>query len=338
MYNNLFKTYNISRPEFSTIIDKSRIHGIGPEESLYDDGHLRHDHVDLCILVSGKMTVWCDGLPIHTIYPGQFINSIEWTSVLQIQENENGHDFGWEQQVLIKPDEDSVYLRVSLFLLFQCKDKKLMLSEQIFSSHLEWLKGHRGGHLWRVLEAIVCKDVTRKLYQMNEGFERMIQHRERMKRKALLRQLVHSVSLEALHITSRGWNVSDNWLSADNRTMLLGCPHSADGMPTSAIANSSRSYSNLNEIPHAVNNNVAYLLRNSHAELVKEWEKSSTNVIPSLRMQTLRIDRFSCRFRDDSIIRDYDWDQSWEHCGNCSFCKPLAEGEAQDQQHPTVKS
>ena len=62
-----------------------RLQGIGPEETLYAEGNLRHDHVDLCILVSGKMTVWCDGLPIHGIYPGQFINSVEWASVLQLQ-------------------------------------------------------------------------------------------------------------------------------------------------------------------------------------------------------------------------------------------------------------
>lgn len=184
----------------------------------------------------------------------------------------------------------------------------------------------------------MCKDVTRKLYQMNEGFERMIQQRERMEKKAMLKRLVHSLSLEALHVTSRGWNVSDNWLSADNRKMLLGCPHTSDGMPSKnhQLHQWSQSFSNLNEIHRAVNSNVAYLLRNSHSELVREWETGSI-VIPSLRMQTLRIDPLSCRFRDDSIIRHYDWDQSWDHCGNCTFCKPLAEGETQVQQHPTVK-
>ena len=71
VYLTTFKAYCVSSPDFVTIVEKYRLQGIGPEEDLYSEGNLRHDHVDLCILVSGKMTVWCDGLPIHGIYPGK---------------------------------------------------------------------------------------------------------------------------------------------------------------------------------------------------------------------------------------------------------------------------
>ena len=181
-------------------MEKYRLQGIGPEDDLYSEGNLRHDHVDLCILVSGKMTVWCDGLPIHGIHPGQFINSVEWASVLQVQDTLD--DMGWEQQVQICSDEDSTYLR-------------------IHGDHLEWLKSHKN-KLWRLLEAIVCADVSEKLYKMNEGFEKIIQQRDQVKKKALIRLSVRSVSLEALHVSSKGWNVSDNWLQAENRSKLLG--------------------------------------------------------------------------------------------------------------------
>ena len=200
VYLTTFKAFSISRPDFAIIADKNRLHGIGPDETLYYEGNLRHDHVDLCILLSGKMTVWCDGVPIHGIYPGQFINSVEWASVLQLQDNLD--DFGWEQQVLIRPDEDSVYLR-------------------IYGDHLEWLKNHKN-KLWKLLEAIVCTDVSQKLHQMNDGFEKMVRHRDDTKKTNLVRLSVRSVSLEALHVSSKGWNVSDNWLLADNRSLLLG--------------------------------------------------------------------------------------------------------------------
>ena len=101
-----------------TLTGPCKLQGIGSDEPFCVEGVLRHDHVDLCILVSGKMTVWCDGLPVHGIYPGEFINSVEWISVLRLEEELQ--DFGWEQQVEIKPDEDSVYLRVRSRNLLYC--------------------------------------------------------------------------------------------------------------------------------------------------------------------------------------------------------------------------
>ena len=84
------------------------------------------------------------------------------------------------------------------------------------------------------------------------------------------------------------------------------------------------------------NGSVAYLLRNSHSELLRDAEENG-HVIPSLRMQALRINPLSCRFRDETIIRDFDWDNSWNHCGECKVCKPLTEGEPQDVKNPEIK-
>ena len=96
-----------------------------------------------------------------------------------------------------------------------------------------------------------------------------------------------------------------------------------------------KSCSNVSEIK-IVNSSVSYLLRNSHSELLRDAEFNGT-VVPSLRMQALRINPLSCRFRDEEIIRDYEWDNSWAHCGNCQVCKPLGEGEPA-VTHPTVKT
>ena len=75
-------------------------------------GQIRHDHNDLSLLISGRMNAWCDGLPIHSIKPGHFINSIEWISIQKMQETQQ--DFGWEQQILVYPDEDSVFIKVNI--------------------------------------------------------------------------------------------------------------------------------------------------------------------------------------------------------------------------------
>ena len=295
------------------MVGKSRLHGIGPDEPLLKEGILRHDHGDLCILISGQLTVYYQDLLLHSIYPGQCINSVEWIS-MQNEETE----FGWEQQVCILPDQDSMYLRLE-------KD------------HLEYLKIHHS-HIWRTLEAIASADVTKKLYQMNDTFERILQHKEHEKQKALTKLAVRSISLECIHTTSHGKIVSDNWL-IEERARSMCCPHGSNGMPMNTaerMKKVSKSYSNVWEIDRVVNSSVSYLLRNSHSELLRDAESNGI-VIPSLRMQALRINPLSCRFRNEEIIREYEWDKAWGHCGNCKVCKPLEEGEPA-VTHPTVKT
>ena len=115
--------------------------------------------------------------------------------------------------------------KFELFIDF--KPKKHILTVilfQIEKDHLEWLKQN---HLkiWSVLEALVSQDVTRKLYKMNDGFEKVLEQREQRERKALIKLTVRSVSLECIHTTSHGNIVSDNWL-IEERARLMGCPHS----------------------------------------------------------------------------------------------------------------
>ena len=73
-----------------------------------------NDHTNLSLLISGQMTAWCDGLPIHAILPGQFINSIEWISLQKLKNSQQV--IGWEQQIMVNTDEDSAFLRVSLIV------------------------------------------------------------------------------------------------------------------------------------------------------------------------------------------------------------------------------
>lgn len=89
-------------------MEKCRLQGVGPDEPLFKDRQMVYDHENMLILISGKMTAWYEDLPVHAIYPNQFINSIEYLQ--QLQEDQN--DFGWEQQIQVIPDEDCVFVKV----------------------------------------------------------------------------------------------------------------------------------------------------------------------------------------------------------------------------------
>merc|ERR1719433_20965 len=110
----------------------------------------------------------------------------------------------------------------------------------------------------------------------------------------------------------------------------------------SSLMKRSLSLTNLNKERNETNNNsgVAYLLQNSNNELMKESLETFEDItIPSLRIQALHIDPDSCRFRDENIIREYDWEQSWNHCGNCKSCKPPeTDGGEPVVQHPTINT
>ena len=72
----------------------------------------------LSILVSGKMSVWCDGVPLHTIKPGQMLNSIEWKAIqfhLDYKEQTTGcsaHKKEFKHQVSLVAEEDSMYVKL----------------------------------------------------------------------------------------------------------------------------------------------------------------------------------------------------------------------------------
>ena len=134
-------------------------------------------------------------------------------------------------------------------------------------------------------------------------------------------------------------SVSENWFRAPSRRHLLQCPHAWDGMPLKNLSRiKSQSLTTLTEdFSLVTNESASYLLRNSHFEVLKN-AKSLGSPIPSLRLQTLYINRDSCRFRDEKIIRDYEWDESMEHCGSCRVCKPESADGEQVVQHPTIKN
>ena len=63
---NVFKPLEVTKKDFSILMSKSKIHGFGPEESVYDaecsgngNGQILNVPSDLFLLISGQMTAWC---------------------------------------------------------------------------------------------------------------------------------------------------------------------------------------------------------------------------------------------------------------------------------------
>ena len=110
IYLNVFKPLEVTRKDFSILISKSKIHGFGPQESVYDaagGGQILNVYSDLFILISGQMTAWCKGVPVHSIFPGDFINSVEWIST-----DGGGNQQNCKGQIMAYSDEDSTILKV----------------------------------------------------------------------------------------------------------------------------------------------------------------------------------------------------------------------------------
>ena len=77
LYENVYKPLNITKKEFQILIKDSKT------ETFHFGRQFCQEHrtlVDkkLYVLISGMMTVRCDGLFIQAIQPLEFINSVEW--------------------------------------------------------------------------------------------------------------------------------------------------------------------------------------------------------------------------------------------------------------------
>ena len=97
---------------------------------------------ELCILLTGHVTAWCEGVPLHSISPDQLLNSFEW----HLANNTQGGNDVQRRHIDLVADQDSTYLRIDTRRL----DRGLL----------------------HILKAIVGKDMTLKMYAMNETFER----------------------------------------------------------------------------------------------------------------------------------------------------------------------
>ena len=183
------------------------------------------------------MTVWCDGIPLHSIKPCQMINSIEWKASQMNQGDQeemvngcNLPDENLKHQVSLSSDEDSMYIKLN--------GSKLQEINQLWENRNRKNQNQdkRNPYLWHILDSIVCKDISQKMYHMNDSFDKAskVNVMQDLYFRSRRYPLFRSLSLDVLDTASHGKIVTENWLSCNGRALQLMCLHD----PSTGLAKS----------------------------------------------------------------------------------------------------
>ena len=156
---------------------------------------------------------------------------------------------------------------------------------QIPGDYLAQLKSQKT-QLWKIVYALACKDISKKMYETNDGFEKYLEKKNEFERKSLAKRIVRSESLDVLNISSHGFLVSENWFQVENRQSLLQCPHSWDGMPMknplkTSLMKRSLTLSNLNKVVMTVTQNYTehfFVKKTKNHQKMKIPEKNSEKI------------------------------------------------------------
>ena len=303
------------------------------------------------------MTAWYDGVPLHTIKPTQMLNSIEWKASQWEEEDysraSESMDENCKHHVSLVADEDSMYVRLNDSALQRIKKLCGNISEN--QQNQEQLNTNnttvKQKYIWHTLQSIVCKDISQKMYEMNDTLNKAfkihaMKHADQNSRK---NPLFRSLSLDVLDTASNGKLVTENWLACQGRALPLMCLHDLRTNLSKSKYSLARQKVPIctreeEEILDSVkcrpwkDTDVAYMLLNSNHVLQRPLDNDvaisneygfngEKLIIPSLRIQMKKINKKSCKFVLTENDMKWDLDNSLNHCGFCSFCKPSPEGE-----------
>ncbi|KAJ8960862.1 hypothetical protein NQ318_020160 [Aromia moschata] len=148
----------------------------------------------LSILLKGRLRVTCDDTHLHFINTHQFVDSPEWEA-----NHEQSDDVF---QVTITAEEDSVYL---------CWPR--MKLERVLR-HRPMLKV--------IMDCIIGKDITQKLYALNEHLSGLSDERERGKRKQWAKTNSRSMSMDAVNTGTTGLVRSQAYRSSHKNDPISG--------------------------------------------------------------------------------------------------------------------
>ncbi|GLH03039.1 Blood vessel epicardial substance [Gryllus bimaculatus] len=197
LYLKLFKPLRVSRKHFKELTREGQVLRLQPGDTYAVEEVTAADE-RLSVLLRGKLRVTCDDTHLHYISPHQFIDSPEW---------EANHDTSDDVfQVTITAEQECVYI---------CWPR----------IKLERVLRHRP-LLKTVLDNIIGKDITHKLYSLNEqlalaGAAAVAEAAA----AALSRPADHwrhamsrSLSVDAVHTGTRGHVRSLAWRQSSHRT------------------------------------------------------------------------------------------------------------------------
>ncbi|KAG7299416.1 hypothetical protein JYU34_016369 [Plutella xylostella] len=178
LYLKLFKPLKVNKKHFTELTREARLVRLDAGEA-YAVEEVTPADERLSILLKGKLRVSCDGTHLHFVQPYQFVDSPEWEANREQSDN--------VFQVTVIAEESST-----------CVCWPRMRLERVLR-HRPMLKV--------VLDCLVGKDITHKLYSVSEGLTTT----GLSERDALPPHLTRSASVDAVHEGTQGRLRSLDW-------------------------------------------------------------------------------------------------------------------------------
>ena len=181
--------------------------------------------------MSGRLSVTCDGLLLHTVGPNEFVNAVEWRS-LKLETNESAYQVigrllknGPAYQVtkrILHPTQRRNRLsfnfpQVTMEALTPCQI--LIISNRDLMTEFE-----QSPNLKVMLQCVVGKDVAKKLYSTIDNASALPKHSNGLSRKNILGNMIsfkRTASEDAIRTGAKGFVRSRGWVEATNNKELF---------------------------------------------------------------------------------------------------------------------
>ncbi|XP_064089419.1 blood vessel epicardial substance-like isoform X3 [Macrobrachium nipponense] len=198
LYAKVFKPLKVNHQNFCHLVREATLLWLEPGETYAVEDVTPADE-RLSILISGKLRVTCDSTHLHYILPTQFIDSPEWEACAD--------DSDQVFQVTIVAEERSEYL---------CWSRPRL-------RHILHLRPF----LRAVIHNLIGKDITTKLYSLNEqlGVSGLTSEGVRgLGAQDVWRGVVQrSMSVDNVHTGTKGFVRSLAWRASHRRTSTTYC-------------------------------------------------------------------------------------------------------------------
>ncbi|XP_057325929.1 blood vessel epicardial substance-like isoform X1 [Microplitis mediator] len=182
LYLKLFKPYRVSKKHFQELAKEARILKLDPGQTYATEGVSPADE-RLSILLRGNLNVTCEGTHLHYVKSYQFVDSPEWEAT-----HENIDDVF---QVTIRAEESSTYICWTRLKLLRVLRHRPLLKV--------------------VLNTLIGKDITSKLYALNEQLAGFVTTQEQTNSSNPYRGMARSMSVDAVNTETAGRVRSTTW-------------------------------------------------------------------------------------------------------------------------------
>ncbi|XP_077267794.1 popeye domain-containing protein 1-like isoform X1 [Temnothorax americanus] len=181
LYLKLFKPYKVNKKHFQELAKEARILKLDSDQTYATEGVTPADR-QLSVLLRGKLRVTCDGTHLHYIRAYQFVDSLEWEAT-----HEHDADVF---QVTIQAEEPSTYICWTTMKLLMVLRHRPLLKV--------------------VLYTLIGKDITSKLYALNEHVAGVATASENATSNPYM-GIARSVSVDAVNTETAGRVRSTTW-------------------------------------------------------------------------------------------------------------------------------